>query len=201
MKLYFSKGACSLVVRIIIHELKLDAEYVSVDLTSKKTADGTDYLQINPKGSVPALLLDNQQLLTENAVILQFLADKYNARELLPDLADQNRYKILEWLNYMSTDIHKSFGPLFLPQLDENIKESIFKPLLIKKYKVIDAALANSEYIAADHFTLPDAYLFVTLRWIAHFKIDIKQFKHLPEFFARLKQRPSVQQSLNEEKM
>src|SRR5688572_12009519 len=113
MKLYYSKGACSLAVRIILHEIGAACEFEAVDLATKKTETGMDFLKINPKGAVPTLILDDKAILTENAVIQQYLAEKYHATQLLPPLGDMKRYRVLEWLNFISTDLHKSCGPLF----------------------------------------------------------------------------------------
>ena len=126
MRLYYSKGACSLVVRIVIHELGLPFEYEAVNLKTKVTATGEDYLAINPKGAVPAILTDDNILLTENAVIQQYLADKAYASQLLPAVNDIKRYQVLEWLNYVTTEIHKGFGPLFNSNIPDNLKVENF---------------------------------------------------------------------------
>lgn len=199
MKLYYSKGACSLAVRIIIHELNLKCDYEAVDLKTKKTKTGKDYLTINPKGAVPALMLDNNQILTENGAIQQYLADINHADQLLPPLNDLNRYRVLEWLNYASSDIHKGFGPLFNHELSDEIKEKIFKPALEKKFNGLDQHLKDNQFLTGDQFTLPDAYLFAMLRWFKVFKIDMNRWPNISRYFQELKERPSIRKSLEEE--
>jgi len=129
MKLYYSKGACSLAVRIVINEIGMDAVYESVDLKSKKTESGRDFKAINAKGSVPTLELDNGKILTENAVIQQYLADEAKVYELLPEVGDLKRYRVLEWLNYITTELHKGFGALFNPTMSQDLKDELFIPM------------------------------------------------------------------------
>src|SRR5579864_6749967 len=159
MKLYYSKGACSLAVRIIIHELDLPCDYVAVNLKTKETENGEDFLKINPKGSVPTLVVDNKTIITENAVIQQYLADKMKATHLLPLISSLQRYRVLEWLNYVSTELHKGCGPLFNPEVPEECKE-IFRKILMKKFQSLDTHFKTHKYLLGDEFTLPDAYLF-----------------------------------------
>lgn len=199
MKLYYSKGACSLVVRIIINELGLRADYEAVNLQTRKTANDADFLTINPKGAVPVLQVDNGEILTENAVILQYLADSHNAFQLLPEPDTFQRYKVLEWLNYITTELHKSFAPLFNPKIPEAYKSDIAIPLIEKKFHYIDKHLVHHAYLISEHFTLPDAYLFVMVLWAHSMKFDLKKFPHLMLYIEKLKGRKSVQQSLQEE--
>lgn len=199
MKLYFSKGACSLVVRIIIHEIGLTADYEEVDLKTKKTKNGDDFLKINPKGAVPTLMTDKNQILTENSVIQQFLADTNHATQLLPPMGDFNRYRVLELLNFISTDIHKGFGPLFNPKIPAQVKEEIAIPNLISKFNFLDSYLQQKKYLMGDTFTLPDAYLFVMLYWLSHFKMDMATWSNLSSYFNELKNRKSIQQAMTEE--
>lgn len=199
MKLYYSKGACSLAIRILLHELNLPFEEEAVDLKTKMTKGGENYLTINLKGAVPALLLDNGKVLTENAVIHQYLAEANHATQLLPNPDDFQRYRVLEWLTFITTDIHKGFGPLFNPQVDQNMKDSIFIPLLIKKFLLTDNALAIHPFIAGDHYTLPDGYLFVMLFWLRKFNIDVKQWEHLGPYYTKMLARPAIQKALGDE--
>jgi len=199
MKLYYSKGACSLAVRIIIHEIGVACEFESVNLQTKQTEKGNDYFKINPKGSVPALVLENKKVLTENAVIQQYLADTHKASHLLPPLGDLKRYHVLEWLNFAGTDLHKSCGPLFNSNVPENIKEEVFRPLLKKKLIFVEKQLEQKAYLMGDEFTLPDSYVFVVLRWLASLKVDISDCPNLQRYFAHLKERKSIQQALKEE--
>lgn len=199
MKLYFSKGACSLVPRIIINEIGLSCEYEAVDLASKKTHSGADYYAINPKGAVPALEVAANEVLTENAVILQYLADTNKATQLLPAVDDFKRYRVLEWLNYTTTELHKSFGPLFSNQYPQEIKEKVIKPLIITKFEQVDKHLGKVKYLMGDTFTLPDAYLFVMIFWAVKMKFPTTDWKNVTRYFDELKARPSIQKSITDE--
>ncbi len=199
MKLYYSKGACSLAVRILINELQIPCEYEAVNLKTKQTASGADFLKINPKGSVPALLLDNNVLLTENAAIQQYLADTYKATQLLPPVGDQKRYTVLEWLNFISTELHKSCGPIFNPNIPEQLKEDGFRPYLKAKINFVEQQLSKQKFIAGDHMTIADCYLFVILSWLPMLKVDISGFPKTVQYIENLQKRESVIQSLQEE--
>jgi glutathione S-transferase len=154
MKLYYSKGACSLTVRILAHELGIACEFEAVDLKTKQTASGKDFFTINPKGAVPAVILDNNELLTENTVILQYLADQYKATQFLPAIGSMQRYHVLEWLNFVSTELHKNCSPLFNPNISVDIKKTIFLPILKAKLVVLEKQLSKSAYLSGDQFTL-----------------------------------------------
>lgn len=199
MKLEYAKGACSLATRIIINEIGLDCEYESVDLANKKTQSGQNFYNINPKGAVPTLVLNNGEALTENAVIMQYLADTANATKLLPPVGNFKRYRVLEWLNYVATELHKGFGPLFNSQMPQNVKDQFFIPLLKAKLSFVDKHLEKHQYLLGDEFTLPDAYLFVMISWAGYFKFDIKEWQHLARYYAELQKRNSIQQSLQQE--
>jgi len=199
MKLYYTPGACSLVIRIIINEIGIQSEFESVDLRTKTTETGGDYLAINPKGAVPALQLNNGDILTENAIILQYLADDSNATHLLPQTTDFNRYRVLEWLNYITTELHKGMSVLFNPAIPDDLKNNLFIPLIKSKLSYVNNHLQHHTYLLGNHFTLPDAYLFVMLRWAIYFKIDLKEWSNLERYFAELSDRPSIQQSLKQE--
>ena len=199
MKLYYSRGACSLAPHIILHELNIACEYSAVDLKTKKTVAGEDYYQINPKGAVPFLQTDEGFSLSENAVIQQYLADRYQAYQLLPPLGDRNRYEVLMWLNYVATDIHKGFSPFFNAEIPSEIKEQIFKPALLNKFKYLDGILAGQQYLVGNQFTLPDSYLFTVLRWCRLCDIRLAEYPSLLRYFERMHQRPSVVTALREE--
>lgn len=199
MKLYYSKGACSLAVRIAIHEMQIPCEFESVDLKNKITETGADFLKITPKGAVPVLLLDSQEILSENAVIQQYLADEFKAVHLLPALGDFRRYRILEWLNFVSSDLHKSCGALFSPKIPLDLKETIFKPLLKTKLNVVNHRLHENKYLANDQFSLADGYLFVVLSWLRLFNLEISDWSELDRYYSVLKARPSIRRSLEEE--
>lgn len=199
MKLYYSKGACSLAVRIVINEIGLKCQYESVDLASKKTQTGEDFFKINPKGYVPALLTQDKQLLTENMVIQQFLADTNPQSNLLPPPGDFTRYRVLEKLAYVATELHKGFSPLFNPSIDAQVKNDIFITQLQKKFSYLNQQLKDKKFLMGDHFTLPDAYLFVMLYWAKNLALDFSSHVNLSHYFKQLITHPSVQQSLREE--
>lgn len=199
MKLYYTKSACSLVCRIIINELGLPCEYESVDLSTKKTETGQDFAKINPKGAVPTLQLDNGEVLTENAVILQYLADTAIATQLLPTLGDFKRYRVLEWLNYVATELHKGIGALFNPKITPEIRENIFVPLIKNKLNFLDKHLQNHKYLQGEQFTLPDAYCFVMITWLYYFKFNVSEWSNILRYFNELKKRKSVADSLAQE--
>lgn len=200
MKFYYSKSACSLAVRIILNELNCAFQEEEVDLRAKKTRSDENYLTINPKGAVPAIRLDNGDLLTENQVILQYLADTTPGSKLLAPIGDMKRYHTLEWLNYISTELHKPVGLFFNPNLSEEAK-SFFMPMILARFKYINEHLAQDSYLMGEDFTLPDAYLFVILRWAHYFKMDLTAYRHLDQFMKDVAARPSVMLSLQQEKL
>ncbi|MFI4963202.1 MAG: glutathione transferase GstA [Legionellales bacterium] len=199
MKLYYYRSACSLVVRIVLNELGIDFQSEAVDLRAKKTANGEDYLTINPKGAVPALGLDNGEVLTENQVILQYLADTTPGQNLLPALGELPRYRTLEWLNYISTELHKSLGMFFNPSLPEDLKNDLLTPMIMLRFATINNQLSKGSYLMGEHFSLPDAYLFVMVLWANHFKMDLSSYTHLHQFMKQMEARPSVINSLKQE--
>ena len=199
MKLFYSKGSCSLNIRILVNELGIDCEYDAVNHADKKTESGHDYYQINPKGSVPALQLDDGSVLTENIVILQYLAERYKATELLPAIGNFQRYRVLEWLSYASSELHKSFSPFFNKALSNEVKQEVFLPVLKNKLNYMNTELADAEYLVSDHFTLPDIYAFVTLRWLGVTHLKLEDWPNVAAFFARIKARPAVAAALEAE--
>jgi glutathione S-transferase len=199
MKLYFSKGACSLGVRITLHEIGIACEYIPVDLKAKKLANGDDFLKINPKGSVPVLVTDDNEVLTENAAIQIYLAEYKKAENMLPKVGDFKRYRVLEWLSYVSSDVHKAFGPLFNPAFPQDVKEKLAIPNLKSKLSFLDKNLAQKMYLVGDDFTLPDSYLFVVLSWLPKVKIDMSEWPNVAGYFDNLKKRKSIEEALAEE--
>ena len=199
MKLYYSKGSCALAVRIVINEIGLSSDYESVDLKLKKTGTGADFLKVNPKGSVPTLVTNTGDILTENAVIQQYLADMNNASELLPKVGDIKRYRVLEWLNYVSTELHKGCAPLFNPNIPQEVKDGVFIPAIKSKLLYVDNHLAANQFLMGDQFTLADGYLFVVLSWMRHFNINVSDWSHIEKYFSLLMKRPAIQKSLQEE--
>lgn len=199
MKLFFSKGACSLAVRIMINEIGVDSAYESVNLRNKTTASGADFLAINPKGGVPTLALENGDILTENAIILQYLCDQSKATQLLAPVGNMNRYRALEWLNFVSTELHKGMGIMFNPAITQALKNDVFIPVVQKKLGYVNHHLEHHQYLMGDQLTIADPYLFVMLLWTPHFNIDLKDWPHLSRYFDTLKQRESIQCALQQE--
>ncbi|MEO7277439.1 MAG: glutathione transferase GstA [Sphingomicrobium sp.] len=194
MKLYYSPGACSQAPHILIHELGLTHEAEKVDLKSHTLEDGSDYYGINPKGSVPALELESGDVLTENAVILQFLGDRSSLGEVLPPLGQFRRYRVLEWVNFITTELHKSFSPLFSPDAGDATK-SFFRDKLGHKFDYVEQDLGDGPFLMGEELTLPDPYLFVMLGW-AEKMIGLNRWPNLAAFRERMLQRPSVRSVL-----
>lgn len=201
MKFYYCRSACSLVVRIILNELKRPYEEIEVDLRAKKTKSGQDFLTINPKGAVPAIALDSGEVLTENQVILQYLADTTPAQKLLAPVGELRRYRTLEWLNYVATELHKTIGMFFNPALTDELKSKVYMPLITKKLNFLNEHLAEKTYLMGEEFTLPDAYLFVILRWTYHFKIDLSAYSSIELFMRHMAMRPAVVDALQQEEL
>jgi glutathione S-transferase len=191
MKLYYSKGACSQAAHIILHEAGLPHDSAAVNLRQKRLDDGSDYLRINPKGAVPALELDSGEVLTENAVVLQYIADHAGAFDLLPRPGEFQRYRVLEWLNFIATELHKGFAPLFNPAAGDEAKQ-LARDTISRKLDYVERQLGDRPYLLGDQFTLPDAYLFVILGWAGKMKIDLGGWPKLTDFRKRVAQRPAV---------
>ena len=193
MKLFISPGSCSLGPHIALREAGLPFATVKVDLRAKKTADGGDYRAINPKGAVPALQLDSGEVLTENAVILQYLGDRASWPEVLPPIGDFRRYRVLELVNFITTELHKRFSFLFSNAGDET--KNFVKDQLTQKLDYIDARLGAGPFLMGEELTLPDAYLFVITRW-ADQMIGLDRWTNLRAFYQRMLQRDSVRSVL-----
>lgn len=192
MKLYYSKGTCSETIKIVLHELQLPCQFEAVRLRAKKTESGQDFLRINPKGVVPTLELDNGEILTENVAILIYLVELAKNQSLLPPFGDNNRYRVLEWLSFISSDVHKSCGPLFNASLPEEIKNTFFKPLLEKKLDFINTQIADKTYLVGEAFTLPDAYLYIVMSWLPYLGLELSQWEHCFRYYQNLSERPSI---------
>ena len=191
MKLFYKPGACSLAPHIILRETGKDFTLEAVDLMTKRLGDGSDYLAINPKGQVPALQLDDGTLITEAVVIMQYLADSVPQKNLLAASGELSRYKTLEWLNYIATELHKGFTPLFRPDTPDEYKPTV-RGLLEKKLSFVNGELASREFIAGDHFTIADAYLYNVLRWARAIKLEMGSLSNIDAFMARVAARESV---------
>ncbi len=193
MKLYFSPGACSLAPHIVARELGIDIELDKVK--DKLTASGKDFWTINPKGYVPALELDDGELLTEGPVITQFLADSKPGSELAPANGTRERVRVQEWLGYINSELHKTYSPLFSPATPDATRQDRIA-YLQKRYALVDKQLAKAPYLTGDKFTIADAYLFTVTNWARHVKVDLADLEHLAAFQQRVAARPAVKAAM-----
>jgi glutathione S-transferase len=198
MKLYYSPGACSLSPHIVSREAGIPLEYEQVDNREKKTKSGADFWTINPKGYVPVLEIDNGQRLTEGPAIVQYLADQKPASGLMPAAGTLDRYRVQEWLNFVTSELHKSYGPIFRPTTPDEYK-NISKENLGKRFDWLDKQLAGKEYLMGDTFTVADAYLFTVLRWSPRIEIDLAKWPNVKAYVDRVAARPKVQEALKAE--
>jgi glutathione S-transferase len=198
MKLFYFPGACALSPHIVLNELGLPYTLEKIDFATKKTAAGLDYLTINSKGAVPALQLDDGRLLTEGPAIVQYLADQKPDSGLAPRAGTFERYQLMEILNYITSEVHKGFSPLFNPKISADWKASAIANLE-KKFDWLTAFLKDKNFLMGNTFTVADAYLFTVLSWTGHLKIDLSRWPVLTAYQARIAQRPKVQQALREE--
>ena len=199
MKLYYSKGACSLSPHITACEAELPIELISVDLKSKRTVTGEDFRLINPNGYVPVLILDDGNKLTEGPAIVQYLADQAPDKKLAPLAGTFERYQLQQWLNFIATEIHKGgFSPLFNPVTPEAAKKVAIASLT-SRLETVAEHLSARAFLLGDRFTVADVYLFVTLSWGAYVDIDISRWPVLVDYAAKISARPAVQKALKEE--
>ncbi|MEH2622956.1 glutathione S-transferase [Bradyrhizobium sp. AZCC 1719] len=198
MKLYYSPGACSLSPHIALLEAGLPYDLVKVDLRAKKLENGDDFLKVNPKGQVPVLALDSGELVTEGPIIVQMIADKAG-KNLAPPRDSDERYKLLEWLNYITTELHKNLGPMFSPLLADDAK-AFFKDRVMGKFKYLEMALADRDYVMGKQLTVADGYLFTMLMWATdRLKFDLSDMPNLLAYKARVAARPKVQEAMTKE--
>ena len=198
VKLYYSNGACSLSPHIVLRESGLKFDLVRASTKTHALDDGTDYYTINPKGSVPLLELDNGERLTEGPAIVQYIADLVPAKNLAPANGTLARYRVQEWLNYITSEIHKTYSPLFRPNTPDEFK-TIARDALQKKYEYVDGKLEGKNYLMGENFSVADAYLFVVTTWAPHVGLDLSAFKNLSAFMDRMRARPAVQEALQAE--
>lgn len=198
MKLYYTPGACSMAVHISLHEAGLQFELEKVDLKTKRTAAGEDFTQINPKGYVPALRLEDGSVLTEVSACLQYVADQAPQTDLIPVSGTMERYRLLEWIGFISTEIHKTFGPLFDPSLPEDARPRQIA-LLTKRFGYLADQLSGRQHLTGDRFTVADAYLFTVLNWTKVVKIDLGPWPVLVDFVSRVSGRPAVRETMKAE--
>ena len=198
MKLYYSPGACSLLPHIVAREVGVPIDLVKVDLKARKLDDGGDYTRINGKGYVPALALDDGALLTEGPAIVQYLADRKPESGLTPANGVIERYRLQEWLNFLTSEIHKSFSPLFNPAAAEGWKQAA-RDNIARRFDWIAERLGPNAYLMGERFTVADAYLFTLLNWCQWTGIDLARWPALMAYHARVGARPKVQEALRAE--
>ncbi|MCX5576791.1 glutathione transferase GstA [Kaistia terrae] len=196
MKLFYAPGACSLSPHIALREAGLPFDIVKVDLRDKATESGGDFKAINPKGYVPALELEDGSIVTEGPVIVQMIADLVPKSGLAPAFGTRERYQLMDWLAFISTELHKGFSPLFNPATNEEAKKSV-KERLTLRFAYLTEALGDKPYLMGENFSVADGYLFTVLRWAKSFKFDVGS--KLDAYFDRVAARPAVQQALEAE--
>jgi glutathione S-transferase len=200
MKLYYSRGACSLAPHIILRETGLKFQLVRVDLTKHQLAGGEDYYKINARGQVPLLELDDGQKITEGPVITQYLAELAGRRDLLPPSGELDRYRVLEWQNFITSELHKSYSPLFSKDYPEEAK-SITRRALRKKYEWVSQQLNGRDYTTGNNFTVADAYLFTVTNWAKGVDLNLSDLDALQAFQKRVANRPAVIEAIRAEEL
>jgi glutathione S-transferase len=198
MKLYYSPGACSLSPHIALHEAGISFTPVLASTKTKKLADGTDYYTINPKGYVPLLELDDGQRLSEGPAIVQYIADLAPAKNLAPAAGTMARYRLMEWLNFITSELHKGFSPLFNPAMPEEAK-ALARTKLGERLSWVNQQLEGQQYLLGDQFSVADGYLFTVAGWGKHVGVDISGLPHLSAYMARVAARPAVQAAMKAE--
>lgn len=198
MKLYYSPGACSLSPHIVARELGLPLDLVEVDINQGKLADGSDFSAINSKGYVPVLELDDGQRLSEGPVIVQYLADRKPESGLAPPAGSLERYRLQEWLNFITSEIHKQFSPLFNPAIPDDWKQAA-REALARRFDWLGTQLTGKSYLMGESFTVADAYLFTVLNWSPSTGIDLARWPVLQDYVARVAARPKVQEAMQAE--
>jgi len=198
MQLYFAPGACSLASHITAREAGINLDLKRADTKTKMREHGSDYLAVNSKGAVPALKLDNGQVLTEGVAIMQYLADQKPESNLAPKNGTMERYRVQEWLNYITSEVHKGFSPLWNPTADPAVKTWALDGLK-KKFDWLNTQLTGKKYLTGDNFTVADAYLFTVVNWTNFLSVDLAPWPALKEFQARVAARPKVQEALEAE--
>jgi len=198
MKLYYSPGACSLAPHIALLEAGCSFDLEKVDIPNKKTASGADYWQINPKGYVPALQLDGGEVLSEVGVILQYIADQKPAAGLAPAAGTMARYRLMEWLSFVASEVHKSIGALFNPKMTPEMK-AVQQGLIERRLNALEKMMAGKPYLMGEQFGVADTYLYTVLNWTRFHKIDLAPWPNIVAFMARVAARPQVQAALRAE--
>jgi glutathione S-transferase len=198
MKLYYGPGTCALSPHIVLNEADLPFEAVSVSTKTHKLADGSDYYEINPKGYVPTLEFDNGDRLTEGPAIVQWIADQVPDKRLAPPAGTIERYRLIEWLNFITAEVHKGYGLFFNPAMPDEAK-SLSRTKLRERYEYVDRQLSGRKFLLGDDFSVADAYLFVVTRWAPKVQVDLHGLEQVKAFMERVEQRPAVQRAIKEE--
>lgn len=199
MKLYYAKGACSLSPHIVLCEAGVKFELERVDLATHKTAGGVDFASINPKGYVPALLLDNGEVLTEGPAIVQYIADQYPQSNLAPPAGTLARARLQEQLNFIGTELHKQFSPLFSPANSAEVKNAAIKKINSRLNLVEKQFADGRSYLLGEQFSVADAYLFVVVGWTFHMKLSLENHPNIAAFHQRVASREKVQEAMRQE--
>jgi glutathione S-transferase len=195
MKLYYSRGACSLAANIVLHEVGATFDLVKVDPKTKLTDTGIDFRTINPNGYVPVLELDSGERLTEAGVVLQYLGDQHPASGLTPATGTMAHYRLIEWLNFIATELHKAYSVLFHPETPQAYQDST-RAKLAERLLHIERQLQRSPYLLGEIFTVADAYLFVVVNWSRATRVDLTAYPQIRDFHARIAKRPAVQAAM-----
>lgn len=198
MKLYYSPGVCSLAPHIVLCETNTPYSLERVDTGTHTTENGVDYYTITSKGQVPLLELDDGQRLSEGPIIAQYIADLAQRTDIMPAAGTLERYRVMEWQNYITSELHKAFWPLFNPAFDAASKK-VFADALRKKFAWVSNQLRGKQYLTGDNFTAADAYLFTVARWSKYVGLDISDNEHLQAFLARVAARPAVREAMQAE--
>lgn len=198
MKLYYAPGACSLSPNIALREAGLPFELVKVDLKTKRTESGEDYTAVNPNGYVPSLVLDDGTVLTEGPAIVQYIADRVPEKKLAPANGTIERYRLQGFLNFITAELHKSFGTFFNPAASEDWKAAA-RSLITRRLGYVDSVLSRGAYLMGEQFTVADCYLFVMLSWAKPLQFDLSPWPRIGEYQNRIASRPAVQEALRAE--
>jgi glutathione S-transferase len=198
MKLYYAKGACSLAPHIVFREAGLPFTLERVDLGTHQLASGEDYYTISPRGQVPLLELDDGQRITEGPVICQYIAERAYREDLLPSVGDITRYRVLEWQNFTTSELHKSYSPLFNAEYPKEAKTIILQALR-KKYEWVDKQLSSRKYVTGDNFTVADAYIFTVTQWADHVNLSLSDLENLMAYQQRVADRIAVREAIKAE--
>jgi glutathione S-transferase len=199
MKLYFSPGACSFSPHIVLREAGLPFQLEKVDTKTHQTAGGADYYAVNPKGYVPALQMDDGQILTEGAAIVQYIADLKPESKLAPAPGTMARYRLQEWLNFIATELHKAYSPIFRPTTPDEVKQTQ-RDLIARRLDYVAKHLGGQQYLMGDAFSVADAYLFTILGWSKNVGIDLGKWPTLRPYMDRIRARPAVAAALEAER-